>query len=81
MLKIFGDRTRHCDGITRRSFLEAGALGVGGLALPDLLRIRASAAAGGESLRRSVILFWLSGASRVPRPLGRDRYQPTRDVR
>ena len=61
MLKILGDRTRHCDGVTRRSFLEAGVLGVGGLVLSDLLRIRASGAAGGESLRRSVILFWLSG--------------------
>ena len=61
MLNIFGARTRHCDGVTRRSFLEAGVLGVGGLALADLLRIRASAAPGGEGLRRSVILFWLSG--------------------
>jgi hypothetical protein len=46
--------------MTRRSFLQAGVLGLGGLALPDLLRVRASgagAAAGG----RSVILFWLSG--------------------
>ena len=61
MLKILGDRTRHCDGVTRRSFLEAGVLGVGGLTLSDLLRIRASGAAGREGLRRSVILFWLSG--------------------
>ena len=29
---------RHCDGITRRRyFVQAGALGVGGLLLPDLL--------------------------------------------
>jgi len=61
MLKIFGGGTRDCGGITRRSFLEAGVLGVGGLALPDLLRIRACAAVSGESVGRSVILFWLSG--------------------
>src|SRR5271154_6915944 len=61
MLRILGDRTRHCDGVTRRSFLEAGVLGFGGLALPDLLRIRAAGAASEESLRKNVILFWLSG--------------------
>jgi uncharacterized protein (DUF1501 family) len=61
MLRILGDRTRHCDGVTRRSFLEAGVLGFGGLALPDLLRIRAAGAASEESSRKNVILFWLSG--------------------
>ncbi|SIO58196.1 Protein of unknown function [Singulisphaera sp. GP187] len=68
MLKIFGGGAPDCDGTTRRSFLQAGMLGLGGLALPDLLRLRASGAtaptatatmtAGNE---RSVILFWLSG--------------------
>src|SRR5436309_3384333 len=35
------DRHRYCDGLTRRSFLQAGLLGAAGLALPDLLRLRA----------------------------------------
>jgi hypothetical protein len=61
MLKILGDKARDCDGVTRRSFVEAGVLGIFGLALPDLLRIRASAAVSGENVGRSVILFWLSG--------------------
>src|SRR3954452_16804072 len=65
MLKIIGGAARDCDGVTRRSFLQAGILGVGGLALPDLFRLRASASpAGGGDGRghgRSVILFWLSG--------------------
>jgi hypothetical protein len=61
MLKILGNKARDCGGITRRSFLEAGVLGSGGLALHDLLRIRARAAVSGESAGRSVILFWLSG--------------------
>jgi uncharacterized protein (DUF1501 family) len=61
MLRIFGGGTRDCDGITRRSFLEAGVLGVGGLALPELLKVRASAAASGEGAGKSVVLFWLSG--------------------
>jgi hypothetical protein len=61
MLKIFGGGARDCDGVTRRSFLQAGVLGIGGLALPDLLRLRAEGAATETGRRRSVILFWLSG--------------------
>jgi hypothetical protein len=61
MLRVFGNRTRHCDGVTRRSFLEAGVLGAGGLALADLLKLRASASVGSDHLGKSVILFWLSG--------------------
>src|SRR4051794_22250300 len=61
MLTIFGGRARDCDGVTRRSFLQAGVLGLGGLTLPGLLRIRAEGATAVASERRSVILFWLSG--------------------
>ena len=60
MLSVFGGGARDCDGVTRRSFLRAGVLGLGGLTLPDLLRLRASGAAPGAG-RRSVILLWLSG--------------------
>jgi hypothetical protein len=61
MLKIFGDATgRFCDGIHRRSFLQAGVLGVGGLALSDLMRIQ-SLGAVRPSAETSVILFWMSG--------------------
>ena len=31
-----------CDGASRRDFLRVGALGLGGLMLPDLLRARAA---------------------------------------
>src|SRR4051812_35082714 len=65
MLNVFGGGARDCDGVTRRSFLRAGALGLGGLTLPDLLRLRASGAAADPG-RRSVILLWLSGG---PRPM------------
>jgi uncharacterized protein (DUF1501 family) len=62
MLKVLGGKGRHCDGITRRSFLQAGVLGLGGLTLPDALKLQAAtAAATGQTNRKSVILFWLSG--------------------
>lgn len=60
MWKVFGAKARDCDGITRRSFLQAGVLGAGGLTLADLLRLQASGAAAPIE-RRSVVLFWLSG--------------------
>ena len=44
---------------TRRSFLRIGALGLGGLTLPGLLR--AEAAAGIRSSHKSVILIYLVG--------------------
>ena len=61
MLRIFGGSARDCDGVTRRSFLQAGVLGLGGLALPELLRLRARGGGGTGGPDRSVILFWLSG--------------------
>jgi len=52
-----------CPGpVSRRSFLEAGSLALGGLALTDLLRGRAAAKeAGAEPSDTSVILIWLQG--------------------
>src|SRR5213080_4471242 len=45
--------------LSRRSFLRIGALGLGGLTLPALLR--AEAAAGVSSSTKSVILIYLVG--------------------
>ena len=50
-----------CDGITRRNFLRVGALALGGLTLPDLLRSAAQAAEQRQPRRKSVILIWLAG--------------------
>lgn len=50
---------RHCDGISRRSFLQAGALGVGGLTLADLLK--REAVAGKGSSHKSVIMVYMCG--------------------
>ncbi len=42
MLTILGERNRFCDGVTRRNFLKIGALGMGGLSLPQLLQAEAA---------------------------------------
>ena len=60
MLEIQGREYRLCDGATRRSFLKIGSLGIAGLTLPHLLRLRRAQAAGVRS-KTSVILFWLAG--------------------
>ena len=61
MLKITGGVGKDCEGFSRRSFLQAGVLGLGGMTMADVLRLRASAASGGAAKDTSVILFWLSG--------------------
>jgi hypothetical protein len=60
MLKIHcGTRQRYCDGVSRRSFLQLGALGLGSLTLPQLLR--AEAALGTASSHKAIINIHLSG--------------------
>lgn len=58
MLTLFGHNHSFCDGISRRSFLQVGALG-GGLTLANLLRLQAQ---GSEAPKnKSVILIYLGG--------------------
>src|SRR5439155_26964613 len=61
VLTILGQNSRYCDGISRRSFLKIGALGLGagGLTLSDLYR--AEARAGTGSGHKSVINIFLGG--------------------
>jgi hypothetical protein len=63
MFHMWGSRNGiNCDGATRRDFLRLGALGMGGLLLPDLLRARAAQTAAGQSTKNtSVIWLWLGG--------------------
>jgi hypothetical protein len=52
---------RPCPGpLTRRTFLRAGALALGGLTLPQLLAARQDGR-GGTAPDTSVILFWMWG--------------------
>ena len=49
-------------GVSRRTLLKVGSLGIGGLSLPNLLRLQNAAAAEGKPVRKkSVILIWLAG--------------------
>jgi uncharacterized protein (DUF1501 family) len=66
MLNLIASRShsRNCDGTSRREFLQVGALTLGGLTLPDLLRARAAAAEAGRSVKNtSVVLLWLDGGA------------------
>lgn len=67
MLEILGHRKRLCDGSSRRDFLQAGVLGLGGLSLAEALRAEAAplpAAAGrGFGRARRCILLYLYGAA------------------
>ncbi len=60
MLRVTGNRYRLCDRLNRREMLKIGALGLGGLTLPQLLR--AEAAAGIRNSPKAIIMIYLVGA-------------------
>ncbi len=62
MLNVLGPaepRQRFCNGMTRRDVLRIGSLALGGLTLPQLLRMEAQAGIGGS--HKSVIMIYLCG--------------------
>src|SRR6266566_5276643 len=59
MLTIYGQRHRFCDGISRRNFLKIGTLGLGGLALPQLLEAESQAGIGKS--HKAIIMIYLPG--------------------
>ena len=68
MLRVLGSRKNLCDGSSRRDFLQVGALGGLGLALPDFLRAKANSESGGApkdkyfGRAKSCILLFLYGS-------------------
>jgi hypothetical protein len=67
MWTIVGKRNRLCDGVSRRTMLQVGALGAG-FALADLLWLRASAQARGSTgtaaqSRQAILVFLPGGPS------------------
>lgn len=65
MLTCLGtNRSRNCEGTTRRDFLKIGGLGLGALGLPQLLQARAQAAQAGQAVQdTSIVWVWLSGGA------------------
>jgi hypothetical protein len=63
LIRFLGrDQTVNCAGMNRRSFLQAGFLGLAGLTHADLLRLRAAEAAPGRPQKQTAcILIWLDG--------------------
>jgi len=60
MLTILGgDKGQFCDRLSRRGFLQVGALGIGGLTLADLLRMEARA--GVKNSNKALINIHLGG--------------------
>jgi hypothetical protein len=59
MLTFWGAKRRFCDGVSRRDFLRVGALGLGGLTLADVLRLRAGVTS--TPTPRAVIMVCLAG--------------------
>ena len=59
MLTIYGQRSQFCDGVSRRNFIKIGALGLGGLALPQILQ--AEATAGLRKSHKAIIMIYLPG--------------------
>jgi hypothetical protein len=64
MLSIAGPRSRYCDGISRRNCLQIGALGLGGLALPEILRSQAEAAVG-RPLKGVIMILQPGGPTHI----------------
>jgi hypothetical protein len=63
MLELTGKaKVQTCDGVTRRDFLQAGALGAIGLTLPQLLALEAQGKAAADQEDRSVIMIFNLGA-------------------
>ena len=60
MLSIPGRKYRLCDGVSRRDVLKIGALAMGGLALPDVLRLESQA--GVRKSHKAIIMIYMAGA-------------------
>ncbi|MCH2573075.1 MAG: DUF1501 domain-containing protein, partial [Planctomycetes bacterium] len=57
MLGLSGKVFRLCDGTSRRNFLQLGSLGIAGLSLSDLLKLRSEASAAGKPLKKTSVIF------------------------
>lgn len=63
MLNFSSGSSRSCDGVSRRSFLQVGALAGLGVSLPTLLASRQAAGADGKKDGVNCILIWTRGGT------------------
>ncbi len=79
MLTLLGPKSStsgFCDGLSRRGFLRIGSLGLGGIALPQLLLAEAGAGIQSSGVRhKAVILIFLPGG-----PSHQDMFDLKRDA-
>lgn len=75
MLTLTGKAAPDCDGVTRRSLLKVGMLGLGGLCLPDFLKAKAAAGQGSGRSDTSIIFVELAGG-----PTHFETYDPKPDA-
>jgi uncharacterized protein (DUF1501 family) len=61
MLQLGSIRAVDCGRVSRRAVLGVGSIGVIGLSLADLIKLRAAAAAESSPRAKSIILLWLWG--------------------
>jgi hypothetical protein len=67
MLRVLGSPKKLCNGTTRREFLQAGSLGMGGLSLSTLLGNQSAQAAGDGfgSAKNCIVLFLYGSPSQL----------------
>src|SRR5262245_28247289 len=65
MLTLHSSTSRDCSGMSRRDFVRAGSLALGGLSLSHLLAAKAAARASGKPYvrDRSIVLLFLGGGA------------------
>ncbi len=61
MLTVCGAQARYCDGVSRRNFLQVGAVGLAGLTLSDLLRADEAGSGDARYKKKSIINVYLGG--------------------
>ena len=68
MLTILGPRNSYCDGVSRRSFLKIGMVGLGATSLSLADIFRAEAATGSRASHKAIINIFLGGGPPHPGP-------------
>jgi len=74
MLTFFGAPNRFCSGLTRRELLRVGGLGIAGLTLPELFRLRAATAAEPARAKNVIMINLPGGPSHI------DTFDPKPDA-